>query len=490
MAGAVLVRCLGAIAAAAASVNGQPVQWVAAGSATRHSTIQASALDFDDSTGAPLLAYGYLNSSSGATSISFLRFNGSVSNGTGNWSIIASHTPEFAQPYDDFAFRARKGVLYLGLRIDEAYNISSVLRGEGGWDGFDGCYAFGGWVWDFDIDVSSTSADSVAPHSAFTSASSSTGTESTWRLAGSGDGNLRLVTSPDNLTLAYATYNASGWDSYPAADTWGAYDSITPAINGSGIDNVIAVGQPNPERSVMYFAYHQQDAGVGTGSVSVGMVPLGDYQGYTLLTTAPFPGFLAAFSYAQWGSVTEASYGLMCVALQNPSATGTGTTLTVQCQQDGGSTSNPAWFDLGIGLDSVTNDTSSSLTTLSVFPLNTTTMVVAVSAVDGVYPSLIATSYSYCQPGAAAGDAPLCYCPSNPGGPGRLFVSVGGVVADSAINNMQLKAPAYWQGGGADGPMARTAVLAVSTGYGNRTNGDAITVYAMQISASDSDGAR
>jgi hypothetical protein len=48
-----------------------------------------------------------------------------------NWSAVASFTPQYAQAYDNFAFRVRSTAgnqsLYLGLRIDGA-NLSRVLK--------------------------------------------------------------------------------------------------------------------------------------------------------------------------------------------------------------------------------------------------------------------------------------------------------------------------------------------------------------------------
>lgn len=177
--------------------------WTSVGPDIEHDTIEAAALDFEDQGHAPLIAYGFADGTAD-TSIDFCRLNSSA----GSWSVIATHTPEFAQPYGDFAFHERNGTLYLGLRIEEeAFTGSSVLRGGSHFDGFEGCYAFSGWTWDYDVSF---------------------------------EGNIRLISSPDNESIQLSTYEKSGWTTHPASDTWDPFTTVTPIEADPSIFEIVA----------------------------------------------------------------------------------------------------------------------------------------------------------------------------------------------------------------------------------------------------------
>lgn len=81
-----------ALAAAVASASLPPPAWLPVGAPLVASAIQAAAIDFDDASGAPLLAYAYA-SAGGGSSIDFLAWEGARA----RWVVTANHTPQFAQ---------------------------------------------------------------------------------------------------------------------------------------------------------------------------------------------------------------------------------------------------------------------------------------------------------------------------------------------------------------------------------------------------------
>jgi len=273
---------LAAVALAAAS-------WVPVGKPLEHKTVVAADIDFVDGTTVPMVAYGY-DASEADTTILFMRWNAS----TGAWDEIASHTPQFGQPYDDFAFRERHGVLYLGLRIAESFVLSSILRGGPGYDGFDGCWAFPGWTWDFEV------AD---------------------------DGNARLVTSPANSTVQLSTYNHTGWDSYPARDEWSPFVNATKPVSPPTLNEIRVARAGFTDLAAVYTAEGKTRVLRTTLNQSSAVAVLGEFDD----ASAPDVAWAPA-----------SSSGLLCVAFVSEGC------VHAQC-----SLHRAAWTDLGCAVKGV-----------------------------------------------------------------------------------------------------------------------------------------
>jgi hypothetical protein len=340
--------------------------WLPVGAVIVQSSIDAVAIEFTDASGIPLIAYGFTNTSSGnATSIYFRQWNVSV----GEWSLIASHTPQFAQPYDTFSFRVRGGILYLGLRIDESYDLSSVLRGEGGFDGFEGCYAFSGWTWDFDI---------------------------------SSSGDLRAVASPDNASLAIATYGESGWDAYPAGDTWGPFIDVVPAGGPATLNDVVVLRGDNDTLWAAYTTGSNVMVASTTLTNTSVWVPTGG------LTAGAGPALA-------WQPVFKAGTGLLCMSV----VSGRGPfNASVQCAVDGAA---GGWVAVGTALIGVSN---SLPTGIALFPDAKGNTIVLVAAQDGANATLMRTA-------TCSLSNPLETC---------VWIEVQ-IPCQQPVNNFQLKAP-------------------------------------------------
>lgn len=323
--------------------------WAQVGPIIQHDAVLASSIDFNDATGDLIVAYGYTNISSGnATTILFLTGGDTAS----AWTTIASHTPQFAQPYDDFAFRARDNTaLYLGLRINEAYNISSVLRGGGGYDGFEGCWAFNGWVFDFEVYAEP---------------------------GGAGD-DIRLVASPDNATLQIATYNHTGYDQYPAADAWGPYTTVAAATNAV-IDDVVVARGPS---DTLFAAWTSVQPGSGPIDVTVAATTLSNttqWQAYLTIKGSNQP----SIAWAPWGDGGggDGGSGMLCVSVAVDVAecsAGSAACVAVQCS---GTTPSgtQGWLDLGQVLAGVDVDIAPGIAMVPIGANNTMLVVAAQSA--------------------------------------------------------------------------------------------------------------
>lgn len=192
--------------------------WEPVGTSVTRVGLTAVSLAFDDgassaddgvppyAAGTPLLAVGF---DAADTTTDFLR----LSADGGSWLEWATHTPQFAQSYAAFRFRFAGGRAFLGLSITNDGALASVLRsGDSGSDGhFEGCYAFEGSAFDYAINS---------------------------------DGDMRLVTvGGDDAASAQTvllTYNRSGWDGYPASDTFGPAVPLPEPAGGVGDVTVAA----------------------------------------------------------------------------------------------------------------------------------------------------------------------------------------------------------------------------------------------------------
>jgi hypothetical protein len=194
--------------------------WVLVGSPIAATSVVASDIDFSDGSpvapgpvpsllpGIPVVAVGTIESD-GATLTTFYSF---VENPP-SWKSFATHSPGMPQSYDAFSLKFALGRVYLALRI-AGEDISSVLRsGTSGSDGeFEGCYAFDGFLFDFAIDR--------------------------------GTGDMRLATSPDNVTVGVQSYAKKGWDVYPASDEFSTFLPLALPTPTGGISTV-SVSQTN-----------------------------------------------------------------------------------------------------------------------------------------------------------------------------------------------------------------------------------------------------
>jgi hypothetical protein len=182
--------CVFSLLLFASTVSAAP-QWSQMGQPMQHSNVVALSSCLQGSV--PTLAYG-ASDSPGDTTIYFMAYSGT------GWEQVATHTPQFAQPYEHFDLRctgeASGAGLYLGLVINPsdsgAAGLSSILKrvpAGGGEDGFEGCYAFEGEVYDFVV---------------------------------TSQGDVRMaVVGAGNHSLGLTAYAKAGWSAYPASNTWG-----------------------------------------------------------------------------------------------------------------------------------------------------------------------------------------------------------------------------------------------------------------------------
>ena len=323
-----LVRAAVAVCLAAHAAS---APWKAVGNPLRHDAVWASSLD-TTLAGQPFVAYGYENFTRGGVSIQFTVWNATSS----AWSPIASHVSQFAQQYDKFDFRMRNGTAYLALRID-SIGLSSVLRGRGGWDGFEGSWAIDGYV--FDAEVNDR-------------------------------GDMRLVTSPDNATLSLLTYNHSGWDNYPASDAFGPSTTIVPPGGAAGVsvDDVQLVrGAPALDQLYAVYAINGSMAALATTMSNssavrhLGSCCAGSDDGAT----------------AAWGVGPLSPSGVLCIA---STVAASGGQLRVSCF-DPAAAAGGAWADLGAASS---HTIASGLSAVAVTP----TSVIA-AAVDATNSSIV-----------------------------------------------------------------------------------------------------
>jgi hypothetical protein len=370
-----------------------------------HDAVVAVSLSFDAGQGEPTLAYGYLNASTGATTIIVAEYEPA----DGAWVPVASHSPQFAQDYDNFSFRVRDGIFYIGLRIQNEgpAGLSSVLRGEGGWDGFEGCWAFKGSVFDFEID---------APP------------------APGGQGDMRLFSSPTNVTLALRTYNHTGWDNYPATDAFGP---PTVLAKDGRLDAVVAArGGGN----TLYAAY------ACSGNVSA------------VATTLSNSSQVAAVATTFQGDDIDLAWGgdgVLCVSSVEAAGGGAEWQLRVRCRADavGGD-----WTDLGVAAAGVLPSAGSSL---------------AVTASGIVYAAALSAA------NATQAAVASCALPANLTAP--LTCAGGwqavGVTAPGAINYLALA----FSGGTNATYIALSATLLPATGEGQSVGAAANASDALVV---------
>ena len=272
-----MCRALLALCTAAPHVHAL-YEWSALGPPLQHDAVVAQASCIWPSTGAPVLAYG-ASDSPGDVTIRFLSFIG------GSWLSIGTHTPQFAQSYDHFDLRCGSGALYLGIVIDSLSGLSSVLKNVtagGGEDGFEGCYAFGAQVWDFEV---------------------------------TDGGDVRLASaSLGNDSLALSVYGRAGWAQYPASDSWGAVVEVASAPPGSNISGVrVARAQ-----ETLYVSYALA-AAAAPSSLLVGVTTLSNSTAWASLG-APFPPTAGALADAPAALAWGASASLLCIAAPTAAA--------------------------------------------------------------------------------------------------------------------------------------------------------------------------
>lgn len=263
----------GALVVVSASiVTCTPPTWAPLGTPFSHDRVVALSVAHND--GAPVIAYGASDAPDDTTT-RFLAWGGSA------WSLISSHTPQFAQPYEHFDLRVRNSALSLGLVINPsdgaAAGLSSILRNStsaGSPDGWVGAYAFVGDVYDFDIAY---------------------------------DGSARVAVSPDNKTLVLMTYQATGWDTYPGGDTWTPL--VTVETSPTGISSVAAErGISLAANETLYVTWTD-----GAGAVAVGSTPLYGASSAWSDLGAPF-GATALLSGGAGPELATGPAGLVCVA--------------------------------------------------------------------------------------------------------------------------------------------------------------------------------
>ena len=282
--------------------------WSRVGAAVARAGLAAASLAFDDgasgaddgvpplAAGTPLLAVGF-DAAAGDTTTDFLRL---WPNGSG-WSVFASHTPQYAQSYDRFRFRFAGGRAFLGLSIPSDGALASVLRsGDAGSDGrFEGSWAFTGASFDFAVNAA---------------------------------GDMRLVVVGGDYAVpggapapapaaVLLTYNRSGWETYPASDSFGPATEL-PEPGAAVVD--VAVAADAAGRDVLVAALSSAAAvQVVRTTLSAGadVAPLG----------APLDGTDAAIAVGG---------GAVCVALYDAAAA-----LRVKCVGEGAAAGG--WLDMG-----------------------------------------------------------------------------------------------------------------------------------------------
>ena len=200
---------LSIMVATSSAISAVLPSWLPLGTPILHSYVVA--ISASSSTNTNIIAYGASDVSPDDTTTRILSWNGT------SWLLIGQHTPQYAQPYEHFSLKVRDESLNLGLVINPsdsaAAGLSSVLRNVSSKisDGFEGCYAFQGVVYDYDV---------------------------------AKDGSIRVAVTPDNTTLGIMSYSASGYSSYPAGDAW---SNLTVVVSNSVAITAIAVARAHDE---------------------------------------------------------------------------------------------------------------------------------------------------------------------------------------------------------------------------------------------------
>jgi hypothetical protein len=274
--------------------------------------------------------------------------------------------------------------------------LSSVLRGGGGYDGFEGCWAFAGAAWDFEVTLG----------------------------AGAAGGNVRLVASPDNATLGTASYNKSGWDTYPAGDTWSKRHRVG---DWAGVSDVQVLADAAANLWTLFG---------GSGNATLGVTTLAQSNEWTTLTS--WNGFSPAG--LAWTPVNAT----VCVAVVQ---TVTGL-LIVECA----SGASGAWQELGPPLPSVR--ALPALAGITILP--DTLSTVLVTARD-------------------AADANTLWTASAQLFGNRTWTAPTPLTSPQPITSATLKTPAWWDMG--DGAAATPVLLLTA---GTATGADTVTAFAWQ----------
>jgi hypothetical protein len=386
----------------------------------------------------PLLAYGAADEQ-GDTTSRILAWHPSNS----SWVQVASHTPQFAQPYEHFDARERGGRLYLGLEINPSdVSLSSILRGgespSGGDDGWVGAYAFGAGAWDF----------AVTP-----------------------DGDAVVAFTPDNATLALSTYSASGWDSYPAGDAWSPQANVSTP-NG-GVAAVVVAAGGAADGSPLYVASTSAGGGsAGNPSVQVGATALTANTTDWTAMGAPFAAATldaSASAALAWGASNATSgAGTLCTAAVDS----TGSLRVACCSAGGGGGAGQCVWGTP---DAAVKAVSSRLPPgIAVLPIpggaQGGNLVVVVGASASSDTTLVGAA---CTIPAASGKPPAC---ANWAGAALAPLDLG-----ASINNFVLRAPseAVGSSGGESAPSSSVPVLlAVSVGPADGT-GDAVQALTL-----------
>lgn len=308
---------------AATAIAQPPSTWKPLGSPIAHDNILATSITFSPNS-TPYLALGTSNSDGGTTTRFYNITLGGGSGGSSDWVEFATHTPQFPQPYEHFTLsvEGEAPAIYLGLVINPsdgaAAGLSSVLRNAhpvSGEDGFEGCYAFEGTVYDF----------AITPL-----------------------GDMRLVqgSGGDNKTLELATYGRAGWDGYPAGDAWGPFAPAAKLKKGAAISSITTASDRVNNRLFVLFG------GESTSEYRVGVTTLSNSTYWSESVGAPpFPAILptgtpssAALVWAPCG--TGGGPGLLCAAAHD----GTSGEVFVSCSVNG----TEAWGGAILALKGVT----------------------------------------------------------------------------------------------------------------------------------------
>jgi hypothetical protein len=327
------LRLLGQCAATIAAVSAScPQGFTALGPLQFFSNVSGADFDFDVAGPTVVAAVGFLDSSTGATKVFVQRLNESY----GEWTTIVSHEPQFAQMYDHFLFRLRGNVSYVGIGI-EGEGYGSVLRGGGGFDEMDGCWAFpaSGESWGFDID---------APPG--------------------GAGDMRMFGWANASSLAVVTYNHSGWDTYPASDAFGPLLAVSSGATTS--QTVAVVSGPYPVLA--------GGALLGSGAPAVTLFSVQNTTALTTLPSPPAAGGPASVIALAWGGQA------LCVAFDQPLNSST-VAVSVYCMQR--PSASGAWVSAGATSGAVTYVHASSVVDLSLAVTPNGVASVTTVAADG-----------------------------------------------------------------------------------------------------------
>jgi hypothetical protein len=395
--------------------------WEPLGAPIVHPYVLASSCSFNATSGAPLVAYGAADQPDDTTT-RILSWTPART-----WALVATHTPQFAQPYENFNLKTDPGgFLYLGLAIDPSdFPISSVLRNEpsagGGEDGFEGCYAFPAGFYDFELTK---------------------------------DRNLLAALTVDNTTLALSVYDRSGWSQYPAANTWGPNVNVSTSRAAGGLGPIATTHAASKTVFVAFMEDNSLHAGSAALADGSGWVDLGSPLGVTGASAA---GAAPAVAWGALGGGAAPTDGVLCVAAV-AEASGS---LLVSCQFNG--TSSSAWGPPAAALAGVSPRLPPALAlTPSSSAQGALLLTVAAASADDSATLLTAA----CVLSGGAG-APSC---GDWAGAALSPLTVAGGLNDFAMRS------------GAGGAGNVSVLLAASTGPADGT-GDALVVFSLASTA-------